>query len=275
MPVYRVLPERLGVLSVQAECPLRPSGPLLIRGFGVRVPGGAPVLTWGFGYSRSFFVCPFCPHVGSVLARKLGPGRGGFVQSGGSGSQRGLRRLSWRSQWSIPSLNVVSFGSWEQLRSVKPAGSVQPHERRTGGRDAASRKSRACADDGIGRSPVTSAGEPLRLHRRIRWDHSAAAACRERRLRRHRRARYIRGPHAVRRRFTSVGHTRAEGTAHATMPTRLRSPGTGAVAGLRHTCYQRAGWPGTESSSFMGLSGPGQCGGRSTACAMPKLVLSR
>ena len=31
------------MLSVQAERPLRPSGPLLIRGFGVRAPGGAPV----------------------------------------------------------------------------------------------------------------------------------------------------------------------------------------------------------------------------------------
>jgi len=45
MPVYWVLPERLRVLSVQAERPLRPSGPLLICGFGVRVPGGAPART--------------------------------------------------------------------------------------------------------------------------------------------------------------------------------------------------------------------------------------
>ena len=43
MPVYRVLPERLRVLSLQAERPLTPSIPLLIRGFGVRFPGGAPV----------------------------------------------------------------------------------------------------------------------------------------------------------------------------------------------------------------------------------------
>jgi NADPH-dependent 2,4-dienoyl-CoA reductase/sulfur reductase-like enzyme len=26
-------------------------------------------------------MCPFCPHVGSVLARESGPGRGGFVQN--------------------------------------------------------------------------------------------------------------------------------------------------------------------------------------------------
>ena len=52
MPVDWVLPERLRVLSVQAERPLRRSGPLLIRGFGVRVPGGAPVLTCGFSRSK-------------------------------------------------------------------------------------------------------------------------------------------------------------------------------------------------------------------------------
>ena len=34
MPVYWVLPGRLRVLSLQAERPLTPSIPLLIRGFG-------------------------------------------------------------------------------------------------------------------------------------------------------------------------------------------------------------------------------------------------
>jgi hypothetical protein len=36
----------------------------------------------GFYRSRSFFTCPFCPHVGSVLARELRPGRGGLVKNG-------------------------------------------------------------------------------------------------------------------------------------------------------------------------------------------------
>jgi hypothetical protein len=72
------------------------------------------------------------------------------------------------------------------------------------------RKSRASADDGISRSSVTSAGGPLRLHRRVRWDHPAAA-CWERRLRRHRHARYIRGLRAVHRRFH-------EGRQHAGRP---------------------------------------------------------
>jgi hypothetical protein len=37
---------------VQAERSVRPSSPLLIRGFGVRVPGGAPVLTWAISHFR-------------------------------------------------------------------------------------------------------------------------------------------------------------------------------------------------------------------------------
>ena len=56
----------------------------------------------------------------------------GLSNPAGSGPQRDLRRLSWPSQWSIPLPDVLSFGFLIQLRSVKPAGSVQPHERRTG-----------------------------------------------------------------------------------------------------------------------------------------------
>ena len=67
MSVYCMLPERLRVLSVQAERSLRPSGPLLIRGFGVRVPGGAPVLTCHYriwlstGVDRIVDRCRTCP----------------------------------------------------------------------------------------------------------------------------------------------------------------------------------------------------------------------
>jgi hypothetical protein len=65
------------------------------------------------------------------------PVAAGLSNLAGSGLQRGLRRLSWLSQWSIPLPDELSFGSLVQLRSVKPAGSVQPHERRVGraGRD--------------------------------------------------------------------------------------------------------------------------------------------
>src|SRR5215471_9478016 len=43
--VQRVLSGHSLAASVQVERPERPVGPLLIRGFGVRVPGGAPVPT--------------------------------------------------------------------------------------------------------------------------------------------------------------------------------------------------------------------------------------
>jgi len=49
-------------------------------------------------------MCPFCPHVGSVLARELPPGRGGLVKNG-----RRPRRTPQPSldQWSIPHEIVV------------------------------------------------------------------------------------------------------------------------------------------------------------------------
>ena len=75
----------------------------------LRVRGSSP---WrrthsdlGFYRSRLFFMCPVCPHVGSVLARVSGPGRGKLVQSGRIGA---LRRPSWLDnfldQWSRPSV---------------------------------------------------------------------------------------------------------------------------------------------------------------------------
>jgi hypothetical protein len=48
--VQCVLSGHWRVLSAQVERPERPSSPLLIRGFGVRVPGGAPVLTWAISH---------------------------------------------------------------------------------------------------------------------------------------------------------------------------------------------------------------------------------
>jgi hypothetical protein len=44
------------------------------------------ILTWGF-IAPGHFLCPVCPHVGSVLARVSGPGRGGLVQSGRIGAR--------------------------------------------------------------------------------------------------------------------------------------------------------------------------------------------
>jgi hypothetical protein len=44
------------------------SSGLLIRGFGVQVPGVVPVLTWGFIALGHFFMCPVCPDYLPVLA---------------------------------------------------------------------------------------------------------------------------------------------------------------------------------------------------------------
>ena len=49
-----------GIPMTQVFKKLPLSSGLLIRGFGVRVPGGAPVLDLGFYRSRSLTMCPFC-----------------------------------------------------------------------------------------------------------------------------------------------------------------------------------------------------------------------
>ena len=60
----RQVPASLGISSGRRT---ELSSGLLIRGFGVQVPGGAPVLTWGFTASGNF-LCPFCPDFRAVLA---------------------------------------------------------------------------------------------------------------------------------------------------------------------------------------------------------------
>jgi hypothetical protein len=64
-------------------------------------------------------MCPICPHVGSVLARVLEPGRGGLVKSGwirgaaGTVVAKLARQVS--SQWSgplAPSLEPGSGSPW-------------------------------------------------------------------------------------------------------------------------------------------------------------------
>jgi hypothetical protein len=105
----------------------------------------------GLYRSRPFFMCPVCPHGGSVFARESRPRSWRACPNlAGSGSERSLRRPTWVGQWSIPPLGTLPVGSLIQLRSVKPAGSVESYERRTGRTDAASRKCRVGADDGAG-----------------------------------------------------------------------------------------------------------------------------
>jgi hypothetical protein len=47
-------------------------------------------------------MCPFCPHVGSVLARELGRSRAGLVKFGRARGWRCLIGLYLYRDWSIP-----------------------------------------------------------------------------------------------------------------------------------------------------------------------------
>ena len=63
----------LALLSISSRRITKHSSGLLIRGFGVQVPGGAPVLTWGFinpGLPFTPGLSPFCSRARSVLARR-------------------------------------------------------------------------------------------------------------------------------------------------------------------------------------------------------------
>jgi hypothetical protein len=53
------------------EAPVSHLPGLLTRGFGVRVPGGAPVLTWGYIRPRSFCLGRFRPVVAPWLLVSL------------------------------------------------------------------------------------------------------------------------------------------------------------------------------------------------------------
>jgi hypothetical protein len=61
---------------------------LLICGFGVQVPGGAPVLNWGFTAPGDFL----CARFVSVVARVHGPNNPGLVKNGPSGAACGGTR---------------------------------------------------------------------------------------------------------------------------------------------------------------------------------------
>jgi hypothetical protein len=111
---------------------------LLIRGFGVQVPGGAPALTWGFCCSRLIFMCPFCPCGCSVVARQHGPSNPGFVKKravrrpmrGHSPRSRaasyGRRRPGSLDRWSRPPARALGARPDSPIpmpsRSVRPAG---------------------------------------------------------------------------------------------------------------------------------------------------------
>ena len=64
------------------------SSGLLICGFGVQVPGGAPILTWGFIAPGHFLCVRFVP----MVARVHGPSNPGLVKNGPSGARCGGTR---------------------------------------------------------------------------------------------------------------------------------------------------------------------------------------
>ena len=129
------------VVSVQVVRPERWARLLLIRGFGVRVPGGAPVLTWGFIAPGHFSCVRFVPMLAPCSLASQDRVAAGLSDLAGSGPQRGLRRLSWLSQWSMPLLDVLPVGSLIELRGVKTC-LVAPSRTSAApaGQDAASRR---------------------------------------------------------------------------------------------------------------------------------------
>jgi hypothetical protein len=101
------------------------SSGLLIRGFGVRVPGGAPALTWGFWRSRSFLCVRFVPMLApcSLVSLDLvGAGLSTLARSGPRCSKLAGQLLS---QWSRPPLEALSAEISGPLRSVRSAGDAQ------------------------------------------------------------------------------------------------------------------------------------------------------
>jgi hypothetical protein len=144
-----------------------------------------------------------------MLARELRPGRGGLVQSGrnrasaGSAASElakpmvytfGRRLVLW-----LPDTATQRETCWQRpvARAPRRPGRTRPAA------------SLARADDGIRDSSVTKASGPLPLHRRVRWRPPGRRRMLGAPTPTHRRARYIRGPRAVHRRFTRAGHTRA------------------------------------------------------------------
>jgi hypothetical protein len=86
----------------------------------------------GFHCSRSFLCARFVPMLAPCWLVSHDRVAAGLSNLAGSGPEWGLRRLSRLGQWSTPLVDVLSFGSYILLHSVKPAESARSHERRTG-----------------------------------------------------------------------------------------------------------------------------------------------
>jgi len=98
------------------------SSGLLIRGFGVQVPGGAPVLTWGFTTPGLSFDVRFVPMFAPYLLGRTGPAIGGLSKTArpapdpGTGAPRigplppPDTDMSSLDHWSRPSLAKAGSG---------------------------------------------------------------------------------------------------------------------------------------------------------------------
>jgi hypothetical protein len=167
-----------------ADLPRRGSG-LLIRGFGVQVPGGAPGLTWGFITPGHFFVPVLsawllrgCSRArtqqsGSCQKRPIRPPCGG-MRPGAAPSRPAGAAPGSLDQWSRPLAQAPGAHPESSMpmpsRSVRPAGNrhsggdtpLMPRARHAGClpgmRWAAARRSRAAA------SPAR-----LRPKQQVRW----------------------------------------------------------------------------------------------------------
>jgi hypothetical protein len=113
------------------------SSGLLIRGFGVQVPGGAPVVTWGFITPGHFLCARFLPVVAPWLLARTPPAiricqngpsgaRGGGIRPGAAPSRTAGAAPGSLDQWSRPITQEPGTHPEPPMpmssHSVRPAG---------------------------------------------------------------------------------------------------------------------------------------------------------
>ena len=137
----RQLPARASIFWQQ----LRENKRTEQRTLNPRVRGSSP---WrrtrsdlGFHDSRSFFMCPFCPHVCSAFARVHGPSNPGLVKTGHPApAPAPAPPRSRLDQWSRPSARAPGAHPESPIpmpsRSVKPTGNRRSHDGYIAGVDA-------------------------------------------------------------------------------------------------------------------------------------------
>ena len=144
---------------------------LLIRGFGVQGPGGAPGLTWGLITLVIFYVSVLSPCLLGVCSRARTL-QSGACQNGPSGAN--ARPRARLDQWSRPSGRVPITPAESPIpmlsRSVKPTGNRHSHGGHIAGADVPDRlvACQGCARQRQGTSGG-GADRGRRLRRQVRW----------------------------------------------------------------------------------------------------------